>query len=226
MILTDKTLQVLKNYASINPNLLIKEGSTLKTISEAMNVFSVAEVDVVFPKTFGIYDLNEFLNVISLVDSPRLTFDDEFVTVTDGTGRSKIKYFYASQDTLTTPKKDPIMPDASQIKFTLDRETLSRIKRAAAVLGHTEVSVSVENDVMKLSVIDNSDKTSNAFSIYVDGSFSQDKFNLIFNISNLKLLEGDYEVGISDKKLISHFKHLENNIEYWVSLEKTSNYGV
>ena len=226
MILTDKTLLVLKNYASINPNLLIKEGSTLKTISEAMNVFSTAEVDVTFPHTFGIYDLNEFLSVISLVDSPQLTFDEEFVTITDGSGRSKIKYFYASLDTLTTPKKDPVMPDASQIKFTLDRETLTRIKRAASVLGHSEVSVSVENDVMKLSVIDNSDKTSNAFSIFVDGSFTQDKFNLIFNISNLKMLDGDYDVGISDKKLISHFVNRDVGIQYWVSLEKTSNYGV
>jgi hypothetical protein len=223
MELTDKTLQVLKNYASINPNLVIEEGNVIKTVSEAKNLLSKSEVDVEFPKTIGVYDMGEFLNVVGLMDSPRLSFEDSYVLISDGTGRSRIKYFYSDIDMLTRPTKDIIMPEC-EVKFTLDKETLSRVKRAASVLGHTEMALSVSDEVLTLSVIDNSDKTSNVFSIDVDGEYSGDKFNFIFNIANLKMVDGNYDVEISSK-LISHFVNKETGIEYWCALEKTSTYG-
>jgi hypothetical protein len=223
MELTEKTMQVLKNYATINPNIVITEGNVIKTVSEEKNVLSSVELDVTFPKTFGIYELSEFLSVLSLVDSPRLKFEDSYVLVTDSAGRSRIKYFYSDIDMLTTPSKDIIMPE-TEVKFTLDSATLSSIKRAASVLGHTEMSVTASDGVVSLSVIDNNDRTSNVYSIDVDGVFAEEKFNFIFNISNLKMVDGDYEVGIS-KKLISHFVNKENGIEYWCALEKSSTYG-
>tara|TARA_R110000796_G_scaffold48881_2_gene116975 strand:+ start:2537 stop:3211 length:675 start_codon:yes stop_codon:yes gene_type:complete len=224
MELTEKTMQVLKNYATINPNIVITEGNVIKTVSEAKNVLSSVELDVTFPKTFGIYELSEFLSVLSLVDSPRLKFEDSYVLVTDSAGRSRIKYFYSDIEMLTTPSKDIIMPE-TEVKFTLDSATLSSIKRAASVLGHTEMSVTATDGVVSLSVIDNNDRTSNVYSIDVDGVFAEEKFNFIFNISNLKMIDGDYEVGIS-KKLISHFVNKDNGIEYWCALEKSSTYGV
>jgi hypothetical protein len=223
MELNDKTLAVLKNYATINPNVVINEGNVLKTISEAKNVLSSAELDDTFPKTFGIYDLNEFLNVLSLVDSPNLKFEDNYVLVSDGSGRTRIKYFYSDIDMLTVPSKDIIMPEA-EVSFSFDRETLSRVKRAASVLGHTELSVSVINNVLSLSVVDQNDKTSNVFSIDVDGAYKNENFNYVFNISNLKMIDDDYRVDISSK-LISHFVNEQSGIQYWVALEKTSTYG-
>ena len=223
MELTEKTMQVLKNYASINPNIVIQEGNVLKTISEAKNVLSSVELDVTFPKTVGIYELNEFLSVLSLVDQPRLKFEDDYVLVSDTSGRSRIKYFYSDIDMLTTPAKDIVMPE-SQVNFALDGATLSSIKRAASVLGHAEMSVRAVNGAVSLSVIDNNDKTSNAYSIDVDGTFEQPDFNFIFNISNLKMIDGDYQVGISNK-LISHFVNVESGVQYWCALEKTSTYG-
>lgn len=223
MELTAKTLDVLKNYASINSNIVIEKGAVVKTVSEAKNVLSSATLDTEFPRGFGIYDLNEFLSTLSLLDSPRITFDESYALISDGSGRSRIKYHYTNPDILTSPKKDIIMPEC-EVKFTLDRDTLSRVKRAASVLGHTEMSVANQDGVLVLSVIDNNDKTSNAFSIDVDGTFGDEAFNFVFNISNLKMVEGDYDVGISSK-LISHFVNKESGIEYWVALEKTSTYG-
>lgn len=223
MELTEKTLTVLKNYATINPNVVLKSGNVIKTISEAKNVLSTAEVDVDFPKEVGIYDLGEFLSVLSLVDSPRLTFEENNFLVSDGSGRTRIKYFYSDIDMLTVPTKDIKMPDC-EVSFLLDRDTLSRVKRASSVLGHTEMSLSVVEDVLRLSVIDLNDKTSNVYSIDVEGEYKDPNFNFVFNISNLKVVEGDYRVDISSK-LISHFVNETNGIQYWVALEKTSTYG-
>lgn len=222
MELSENTLQVLKNFSTINQNVMIRGGNTVKTISEARNVLATAVVDVDFPQDFGIYDLNEFIGVLGLVDTPRLKFDTEYVTVSDSTGRSKVKYFFSPEETLTTPQKDINMPDAD-VKFTLDNDTLNKLKRAASALGHNEVTISGNNGVLSLSVVESQNSTSNAFSIDIDGDFGNATFNFILNISNLKILPGDYDVGISSK-LISNFVHKEHNVSYWIALEKTSTF--
>lgn len=225
MELQDGTLQVLKNFSGINQNILIKQGSTLRTISEARTVLARASVKEQFPKDFGIYDLNEFIGVLGLVDTPRLKFEDDYVTIGDSTGRSKVKYFFSAEETLTTPQKDITMPD-TEVKFVLTNDTLNKLKRAAAALGHSEVSISNNNGVLSLSVVETQNSTSNTFAIDVDGEFNQDaRFNFVLNIGNLKILPGDYEVEISSK-LITQFSHKEQDVKYWIALEKTSTYGV
>ena len=225
MELNENTLNVLKNFSGINPNLLIRQGTTVKTISEARNVVATAIVEQEFPQDFGIYDLSEFIGVLSLVDVPRLKFAEEYVTVGDSTGRSKVKYFFSPEETLTTPQKDIIMPE-SEVKFTLTNDTLNKIKRAASALGHDEVSITGKDGVISLSVVDSQNSTSNAFSIDIDGEYPEGvEFNFVLNISNLKIITGDYDVHISSKR-ISTFKHKELNVQYWIALEKTSSYGV
>jgi len=224
MELSENTLNVLRNFSGINQNMLIKSGTNIKTISEARNVVATADVTEEFPKDFGIYDLNEFIGVMGLVDAPSLKFEDDFVIVSDSSGRSKVKYFYAAEETLTAPTKDVTMPEAD-VKFTLDNSTLNKLKKAASTLGHSEVSIRAKDGILSLSVVENQNATSNAFSIDIDGEFKQDAvFNFIISISNLKILPGDYEVEISSK-LITQFKNKEIPLKYWIALEKSSTYG-
>jgi hypothetical protein len=224
MELSDKTLTVLKNYASINPNIVFSEGQNLKTISVARNVMSQTSIEEIMPNNFGIYDLNEFLSVLALVDKPNLSFAEHYVNVGDSTGRSKIKYYYTDKDMLTTPTKDIIMPEAD-VTFTLDIDTLSKVKRAASVLGHSEISITPASGAVRLSVVDSKDATSNAFSIDVEGTYdSETPFNFIMNVNNLKVVNEDFTVRMS-KKLISQFKSQQSEIEYFIALEKTSKYG-
>ena len=225
MELSDNTLSVLKNYSGINQNLLIQSGNIIKTISEARNVLAAAVVDETFPQDFGIYDLNEFIGVLGLVDTPRLKFEDEYVIVGDSSSRSKVKYFFSAEETLTAPSKDITMPEAD-VKFVLTQDTLNKVKKAASALGHSEVSITGNNGILSLSVVDPQNSTSNTFSIDIDGEFKDDvTFNFIINIGNLKILPGDYEVELSSK-LITQFKNKEVNVTYWIALEKTSTFGV
>jgi hypothetical protein len=223
MELSENTLSVLRNFSTINQNVMVRQGNVLKTMSEARNVLASATLDVDMPQDFGVYDLNEFIGVLGLVDTPRLKFDTDYVTISDSSGRTKIKYFFSPEDTLTTPSKDISMPDG-EVKFTLDEDTLNKIKRAASTLGHTELSITGKNGVLSLTVVENQNSTSNAFSIDIDGEFGDKEFNFVLSIANLKILAGDYDVNISSK-LISNFRHKEQPVQYWIALEKTSTYG-
>jgi hypothetical protein len=223
MQLNEQAMQVLKNFATINPNIVIDQGNVIRTLSEGKNIFGKAIVDLDFPVKFGIYDLNEFLNVLGLVDEHSLTFNDKYVVVNDNVGLSKVKYFFTDTDYLTTSNKDIAMP-STEVKFNLTNDTLNKLKRAASALGHDVVSIRPNNGAISLTVFDKDNPTSNSFTIDVDGSYEGSDFDFIITISNLKLIPKDYQVEISSK-LISHFINKESNVEYWVALEKSSKYG-
>ena len=224
MQLTENTMNVLKNFSTIHENIVFEPGVEIKTISEAKNIIGKAVIDDEFTTEFGIYQLSEFLNTLALCDEPRLEFDEGFVSIGDTSGVSRAKFFFSNPEMLTRPTKDIVMP-SSEVTFALSSETLAKIKRAASVLGHTEVTVSVKDGVLCLTVLDSANSTSNTFSVDVVGEYEDENFNFVWSIDNLKIVPGDYKVQLSSK-LISHFANQQHPIEYWIALEKTSKYGV
>ena len=225
MQLSSFTMQVLKNYASVNSNIVIKPGNEIMTMSEAKNILSRAVVSETFEQQFGIYDLPEFLSVLNLVGDPQLYFKDSYVDVRDASGRGSIKYFFSDVDMLTSPNKAITMPETN-VSFDLDEGTLNNLKRAAAALGHSNVSITASDNVIKLTVLDNENVTSNTYSIEVDGEYDTEDFDFIVNINNLRIIPSDYKVEISSK-LISQFTSMNDDMDliYWVALEKSSTYN-
>ena len=223
MIISDDTLKVLQNFASVNPNLVLKPGQKVRTISEAKNIMAIADITEDMPMEFGVYDLNEFLSVHGLIENASLSFDDKSMTLSNGD--QKIKYYFAETEILTQPQKVITMPNA-EVGVTLTEKVLDQIKKAASVLGHMELSLSGENGVVTARVLDVKDATANTFDIVVDKDNNcKETFNFVVNIPNLKLLPGDYFVSISSK-LISNWQNTNYPVEYFIALERTSTYGV
>lgn len=227
MKLSSDTLAVLKNFASINSNIVFRGGSTVKTMSEAKNILASATVAEDFPSLFGIYDLNEFLGVMSMFDSPELDFSNVeggHVLIVEG-GRS-VKYFFSDPEILTSPTKDIQMP-SPEVTFVLSDDDLTAIRRAASTMSVSDVVIESDGSGgLHATVTDTSDATSNSFSIKIDPTQLPDgiPFRFVYNVSNFKMMSGvDYTVEVSSK-LISHLKG-SNNIEYWVALEKSSTFG-
>ena len=225
MNISEETLDVLKNFASINPNIVIKPGQQLKTISEAKNIMASAEIVEDFPQEFGIYDLNEFLSAINLVSPASLSFDDKSTTISNGS--ASCKYYFSESDILTTPQKDITMPEC-EFGVSIEQNVLDQLRKAAAVLGHTELDLTGENGVISATVLDEKDPTANIFSIVLDRENEcKNDFNFVINIANLKLLPGDYYVSISSK-LISNWTNVSRTapVNYFIALEKTSEFRV
>ena len=223
MNLSNDTLNVLKNFSTINPNLVFKPGQQLKTISESKTILASATIVEDFPQEFGVYDLNEFLSVLSLIDQPTLQFEDKSVLI-QGSGQ-KIRYFFSESDILTTPQKEIQMPDP-ELGVNIEEDKLNQIRKAAAVLGHTELAITGNNGIIEASVLDTRDSTSNVFEIELDKDNScKNEFNFVVSIPNLKLLPGDYFVSISSK-LISNWTNSNYPVDYFIALEKNSSYNV
>jgi hypothetical protein len=223
MEISANTVNVLKNFAAINSNIVIKPGNKIMTISEAKNILAEATVSEEFSTMAGIYDLQEFLNVLGLVDKPSVSFGEDNIYIGGNAGRAIVKYYYADPEILTTPTKPITMPE-EDVWFTLDETTVNGIKKAAAIFGHSQMLVEADSGAIKLSVVDPDNSTANQYSITVDGGYNNESFKFIINIANLKMVQGTYNVKIS-KKLISQFTSEDSNITYWIALEKSSTYG-
>ena len=226
MELSDTTIQVLKNFSTINPNLMFHPGKEVKTISEANNILAKANVPDEFPRDFGVYDLSEFLGVLNLVDNPTLSFADSYTTISDGSGRSKVKYFYSDEGNLTTPSKDLAMPDPD-VKFVLDFGTLNKLRKASSTLGHNGLSITNGDGSLVFTIVDSDNPTSNNYQILVDGEFDENmEFNFILKMSDLKILDGDYKVGISSRNIAQFDNTTYDRLSYWIALNRLSTYGV
>ena len=222
MKLSNDTVGILKNFASINQNLIIKEGSELTTMSAMKNIVARAKVMETFPKEVAIYDLNEFLAALSLFTTPVLDFQDQFVTMSEeGNPRNSLKYFYSDPSVVTSPSKMITMP-SEEVTFTLNDDTVNQLKRAAGVISSPDLAL--ENNL--LTVKDKKNDTANNYSINVDCKSEENAdYTFFFKVENLKLLGGDYRVAVSSK-FISHFKNTKSDIEYWIALEPESKYNV
>jgi hypothetical protein len=221
MKLSDKTLSVLKNFSSINQSILFKEGNKLRTISVMKNILAEAEVGEEFPKDFGIYDLNQFLNGLGLHKSPELDFaSNEFVVIREGKMRSK--YFFADPSVIVVPPDKEINLPSEDVCFELSTEQLDKLLKAAAVYQLPDISAVGEAGVVKLVVRDKKNDTSNDFSIVVGETDSEFTFN--FKVENIKILPGTYEVVIS-QKLLSRFESKNHDVKYYIALEPDSTFG-
>ena len=223
MKLSDHTIEVLKNFATINQNLVIKEGSTLSTMSAMKNIVAKADVEESFDKEVAIYDLNEFLASISLFTSPILDFKEGFVTIKEeNSPKNSLKYFYSDPSVVTSPSKTITMP-SKEVSFTLNGENLNKLKRAAGVIQAPDLVLEKKDADVFLTVKDKKNDTANTFSIDVDTKTEGSNFKFFYKVENLKVMEGNYDVEISSKN-ISHLKSTNKAVEYWVALEPESSY--
>ena len=218
MKLSSQTINVLKNFSTINQNLVIKEGSDITTMSAMKNIVAKAKVDESFTKEFAIYDLNEFLSALSLFGTPDLDFQNDFVVITEEGSSKSLKYWYSDPSVVTTPNKDITMP-SNEVKFDFSSDSLAEITRAASVIGAPDMVL--ENG--KLRVTDKKNTTANDYATELDVPESDVDYKFWFKVENLKLLPGSYSVEVSSKN-ISKFTNNNVDIEYFIALEPESSY--
>tara|TARA_Y200000002_G_scaffold120559_1_gene98846 strand:- start:185 stop:859 length:675 start_codon:yes stop_codon:yes gene_type:complete len=220
MKLNTNTHNILKNFSEINTNILIKPGKELSTISTMRNIFAKASIDESFDTEFGIYDLNEFLAVVSGMNKPELSLQDKHMTISPEGSKSKVKYFYSDPSVIVAPTKEVNMPEA-EVTFSLSETNLEQLKKMAAILKSPDLALIGEKggDIV-LKVCDKKNDTSNNFDIVVGEGATAD-YTFYFKVENMKMIPGDYDVSVSSKS-ISHFKNKKLPIEYWIALEPDS----
>ncbi len=220
MKLSNETLIILKNFSGINSGILFKKGSTLSTVSSTKTVLAQATLQEDIPQEFAVYDLNNFLSVLSLgKETPELEFDEKHILINSLGGRSKIKYRFTDKSMIVTPPDKTVIMPSQDVSFTLEESDYDWIMRTANVLQSPHVAIEGVNGKLKLTSFDAKNDAANVNSVEIGET---DKvFKSVFKTENLKMIPGSYEVTVSSKG-ISHFKNKKDPIEYWIATEKDS----
>ena len=219
MKLSKNTLNLLRNFSSINNNILIRPGNTLMTVAANKTAFACAEIEESFPHQFGIYDLNEFLGVISIFNDPDLDFTDRALTISEGNRR--IRYMPADPEVIIFPKKEPKFTDEPDASFTLDSQQLTQISKASSVLKAPIVTFKGDGSKIVVLVHDKTNPNSNQFTIDV-GENTDKNFEMHLKVDSLKMQHapGDsYEVLVSFAKIV---KFIGDRKSYLVACETDS----
>jgi hypothetical protein len=233
MTFNTQTVALLKNFATINQGLLFtkgekNKGTRIRTVSPESEILAEAQVQDVIPQNFAIYDLNQFLNVIGLFNSPEFTFGhDAFLKIQGGEGKSSVKYFFAHESMITVPPNDlskvEKLISEAEINFVVSEDDWAAVTKASSVLGTKFIGVVSDGTTVQLTTLDTETESSNSFSLEVaEGNGTS--YNMLFKAENLKILKGSYDVSISSQE-ISCFKNLDMDLKYYISLEEASSYN-
>lgn len=220
MKLSKKTLDILKNFSAINTNILIKAGNTLSTKAVANNIFATVEVEEEFETEVGIFNLPEFLGVLSLFTNPDIKFSTKYLTLQEGS--SKIKYVYADSSILVYPDKSPKTLDFD-VEFNLTASHLVQLQKAAAALGVQDIAFECEGKKIVAKVLDKKNDSSNNYIIELETE-SPESFTTYFKVDNFKFLPDDYTVFIS-KKNLAKWNGKDLKTVYYVAAEADSRFS-
>jgi len=220
MKICDETVEILRNFSTINPSIAVSEGSVVRTISEQKNILAQATVTESFPRDFAVYELNTLLGFISLFEEPDVTFNDSHLSVTDDNSRTG-NFTYTDANMITTPPAKNIDVADAEVNFNLSADDYKDVVKAAHQLQLPEIVVESDNGSINLVATDVKNTTSNVFSCNV--GTTNNTFKMIFRTENLRFLDGDYDVNISSKG-VGHFKNTQCELEYWVATEGGSSY--
>ena len=222
MKLSEKTIDLLENFSSINQSILVKKGSKLRTISVMKNILAEAEVDENFDKDFGIYDLPQFLNGVNLMNDPDIDLKHESYMILREGQTTKVKFAFADPDVIISPPEKGIELPSADVTFQLDSIQLQKLLKASSVYQLPDLAAVGNGKEITLTVRDKKNDNSNEFSLKVGKTDSVFEFN--FKIENIKLIPGSYEVKISRKNL-AKFTNRNYNLDYFIALEPDSTYA-
>ena len=219
MQLSKETLVLIKNFASINGSLMLKEGNALATISEGKNVMAQATITETLPGDFGIYDLNEFLGALSIFENADLQFKEKYILISDG-NKANIKYFGAGEGIVKAAPSTIKFP-TPDVVFTLTADQIQMIMKTSGALKAADVTIAGDGTTLQVIVSDKKNATSNAYQVDIDTTDQIFKAN--FKVENLKMLPGEYLVEISSKK-ISKFTNTSMPLNYFIAIEADSTF--
>lgn len=219
MKISKSTFDILKNFSTINSNILVNQGNVLGTISPIKTILAAAEVEETFDVPFGIFDLSKFLGTVSLFNDPEFTFEEKYVTISDN--NRSIKYHYCEPQLLTVPTQKLEMPKVD-ITFELTQENINEIRKASAVLGVSDITFTKnENEELLVLVHDKSNVTSDCFTLNIGETDCPSMFRMNILSDYLKILSGDYTVDLSSKR-VARLTHKSLGVVYWIALEMDS----
>ncbi|MEX0595083.1 MAG: hypothetical protein WD512_01195 [Candidatus Paceibacterota bacterium] len=219
MKLSESTIETLKNFAVITTGgVLFRPGKVQSAISTDKTTWVIANLDDDFPVEFGIWDLSQFLGLLSSLNNPSIEFEESHLIISDDDG-VKSTYYYSSPEVITVPPEKEInIQDKVDFEFTLTEKVFTKLSKLAAGLQLPNLIIRNKKDKLHVTVADNSNDLSNDASIEI-GDYSGPDVEVIFKIEYIKLMPDNYNVKIVAQSF-GVFENEAKTRKYFISVQK------
>ena len=222
MNVTPNLMEVLKNFSQIAGSIAIEPGNVVATVDDNKSLMGRAVVDVEFPTKIAIFDLPQFISVMSLFETPSIQFHDKYCVI--GQGRESVRYFYSDPDLINkAPTGVKISEEEPNVTFTLTEYVIDKIIKSASILGVESASLVYEDDKMLVRVFDKSGASSNSYDTEVANFTGQlGTTALVFSIDSLKFVKGTYAARCwitQEESGIIEVSNDSTDLKYWLSMD-------
>jgi len=211
------TVNILKNFSSINPSLSFKTGDILSTISVNKTIMAKAKINQNIEKPFAIFDISRLLGTVSLFNNPTITLNDKYMTISED--KKKINYTFTEPSLIVSPPEREIKFPEPEVSFDLTASVLSEVTKALSVLALPEIAIKGDGEKVYVQAIDSKNPSGDIYSVEVGET--KDTFRMIFAADNIKVLPGDYRVDISSAGLS---RWDSPKVSYFVAVESSSTF--
>ncbi len=218
--LSKQTVDVLKNFVTINPSIYFKKGNVLTTIDPGKNIFARYESPETFEEhDFGIYKLDRLINILSFFEDPEIVIEPNFLLVYSGKNTAKIKF--SPPDVLIYPKRDEAKLKSVSIEFDLTQDHIESMLRAVALMELPEIALSSDGEFIYLKAINSKTPDEDSFTIEVVETNEDKPFTALFDKNHLKIMPAAYHVQLSAKG----WAKLSNDmITYVIAMQSNSKF--
>lgn len=219
MKLSQETLNILKNFSQINQGIFFKKGDVVSTISSQKNILAEATIKESFPRDFAIYDLPNFLSVLSLSkENPEISFEDNQLVLVGNNGRATITYRYTDAAMIVCPPNKKLTLPPATVSFDLTEADLAWVSRCAAVLQQPNISIESDGEKVYVKTFDSTNDSAHTQKLTISEG-NGETYKFVLRTENLKLLSSDYTVEATNGVIAFSAKNAE--IKYWIATEKT-----
>jgi len=223
MKLSQDIINILKNFSVINNSIVIDELDHIRTISESGNIIGVYKpVDFEFPMEFAIWDLSEFLSIVSLfkLDEIEFNFKKKYIEIVHNT--NKIKYVYTDKSKIK--KFDELKAtevyrdfDKFTCNFHLSEEDIKKIRKASTIMQLDTLSIDIGEE-NSLTLICDDEYNKNTFNMGIEDF--QGVGDIKVNVEYLEMIPNDYDISIFPKKCMK-FNNTDSELFYMITANIT-----
>jgi len=212
MKISKETRTILENFSKISPSLLFLKGSTQRTMTNQETYFANATVEEDFPQDFGIYNLSQFLSVLSLFVDPEIEFEEDFLRIKEGS--TEISYVYCSERVIKSPPRDKNIKVKNPLfTFDLTEDRIKKLVNTSRVMRLPHMAFQCEEGKITISLLDKANpKGRDGLVEHMAEDTDAKDGRAILDISSLNLLSDDYEVTVCGVLIV--FKSKNKNVEY------------
>lgn len=213
MKLTTATIEVLKNFSTINQSIQFIPGNVQRTTSPQQNVIAEVRTQEEFPLECAIFDLSKFLGILTLFDEPELEFGDNVVIIKSAKDSNLSHYFYAHPRTIVCPSRNELRAEKVIDSFEVKGESLSKLNKSAAIISAPDMVIESDGKIRTITVSNSKIKSSNSFSIK-DKASTKSTYSIVLRNDNLKLIPNTYRVDICENKGVKFVMLKTNTLTY------------